>query len=330
MVSRLILGTTISLALVLCPFLVNDTHAKPGKKSSHSAVKASKSSHSVKASRASHYSEGSRARYTSRSYSRRSYSSRSYRHYRGSDDYEPSYESLPSLSPSVPSYSRTAPSYSSTSRYSYDTPKYYRAGVAETGPLMKITPQRDGRFMLEPLGPQKALGPAKPHSTTDRQMAPTRRSGDDYSAVKPDQNSPIYPRWNFPELLLTLAKRYEGGNYRMGANLETSSATDCSGFVQYVCQNFMVDLPRCSSEQAHIGKTVTAQMDFSKMLPGDLLFFSRGGRSVGHVGIYMGNGKMIHASSPRSGIIVTDLQQPYYLNTFVVAKRLFEVNYPTN
>ena len=304
MVSRLILGTTISLALVLCPFLVDDTHAKSSrKKSSYSAVKASRSSYNV---------ERSKPRIVSRSYSRRSYASRSYQRYRSSDDYEPSYSS-------------SAPSYSSY------TPRYYRAGVAETGPLMKITPQRDGRFMLEPMGPQKALGPSKPNSTVDRQVAPTaptRRSGDDYSAVKPNENSPIYPRWNFPELVLTLAKRYEGGNYRRGASLETSSATDCSGFVQYVCQNFMVDLPRTSSEQAHVGKTVTSQMDFSKMLPGDLLFFRRGGGNVGHVGMYMGNGKMIHASSPRSGIIVTNLSEPYYLNTFVVAKRVFEVKYP--
>ena len=304
MVSRLILGTTISLALVLCPFLVDDTHAKSSrKKSSYSAVKASRSSQNV---------ERSRPRIVSRSYSRRSYASRSYQRYRSSEDYEPSYSS-------------SAPSYSSS------TPRYYRAGVAETGPLMKITPQRDGRFMLEPMGPQKALGPSRPNSTIDRQVAPTaptRRSGDDYSAVKPNENSPIYPRWNFPELVLTLAKRYEGGNYRRGASLETSSATDCSGFVQYVCQNFMVDLPRCSIEQAHVGKTVTSQMDFSKMLPGDLLFFRRGGGSVGHVGLYMGNGKMIHASSPRSGIIVTNLNEPYYLNTFVVAKRVFEVKYP--
>ena len=303
MVSRLILGTTISLALVLCPFLVNDTHAKSRKKSSHSA-----SSRSY---------ERSKPRYASHSYSRhsysRSYSSRSYSRYRGDDDYEPSYSR---------SYSSGSPSYSDS------TPRYYRSGIAETGPLMKITPQRDGRFVLEPLGPQKALGPSKPQSTVDRQMVPTRSSRDDHSAVKPDGNAPIYPRWNFPELLLTLAKRYEGGDYRRGANLETSDATDCSGFVQYVCQNFMVDLPRCSSEQANWGKTVTAQMDFSKMLPGDLLFFRRGGGNVGHVGIYMGNGKMIHASSPRSGIIVTDLNQPYYLNTFVVAKRVFQVNYP--
>lgn len=305
MVSRLILGTTISLALVLCPFLVNDTHAKTRKKSSQSAVKSSRSSERC---------ERSRPRY-SHSYSRhsysRSYSSRSYSRYRGDDDYEPSYSQ----------------SYSSSPGYSDYTPRYYRSGIAETGPLMKITPQRDGRFVLEPLGPQKALGPTNPHSTTDRSISPTRKSGDNFAALKPDGTAaPIYPRWNFPELLLTLAKRYEGGDYRRGANLETSSATDCSGFVQYVCQNFMVDLPRCSSEQANWGKTVTSQMDFSKMLPGDLLFFRRGG-NVGHVGIYMGNGKMIHASSPRSGIIVTELNQPYYMNTFVVAKRVFEVSY---
>ena len=85
MVSRLILGTTISLALVLCPFLVDDTHAKSSrKKSSHSAVKASRSSHNV---------ERSKPRIVSRSYSRRSYASRSYQRYRSSDDYEPSYSS---------------------------------------------------------------------------------------------------------------------------------------------------------------------------------------------------------------------------------------------
>ncbi len=297
MVSRLILGTTISLALVLCPFLVNDTHAKPTRKKSPQV--SSKSSRSSQAS--------------SRSSRRSSYRYQTYY----------TYEYVP-----VPSYSRRSMGDSGEPYTAYDRSSYYRAGIAQTGPLMKITPQRDGRFILEPLGPQKGLGNSKNSSTMDRQLAPMRRGGDDYSAAQSSPGTPIAPRWNFAELLLTLAKRYEGHNYRRGANLETSSATDCSGFVQYVCQNFMVELPRTSSEQAHYGKTVTSQMDFSKMLPGDLLFFRRGGRSIGHVGIYMGNGKMIHASSPRSGIIVTDLNQPYYLSTFVVAKRVFEVNYP--
>ena len=303
MVSRLILGTTISLALVLCPFLVNDTHAKTSRKKSTQV--SSKRSSERAGSQSSGRSSSARSSYRYQTYY--------------------TYEYVP-----APSYSRRSSEYDSNPYAGYSRSSYYRAGIAQTGPLMKITPQRDGRFLLEPLGPQKAVGNQKNSSTVDRQLAPMRRGGDDYSAVPPSPASPISPRWNFSELLLTLAKRYEGGNYRRGASLETSAATDCSGFVQYVCQNFMVELPRTSSEQANYGKTVTSQMDFSKMLPGDLLFFRRGGRSIGHVGIYMGNGKMIHASSPRSGIIVTDLNQPYYLSTFVVAKRVFEVNYNTN
>ena len=60
----------------------------------------------------------------------------------------------------------------------------------------------------------------------------------------------------------------------------------------------------------------------------DLLFFRRGGRNVGHAGIYLGEGKMIHASNHRYGVTVTDLRQPYYEGTFEVAKRVFEVKYP--
>ena len=112
-----------------------------------------------------------------------------------------------------------------------------------------------------------------------------------------------------------------------GASLETSSATDCSGFVQFIYHGFKINLPRSSAEQAEVGKVVTRRMDFSKLLPGDLLFFNRGGH-IGHAGIYLGQGKMIHASSPRTGVTVTDLRQPYYEGTFVVAKRVFEVKYP--
>jgi cell wall-associated NlpC family hydrolase len=112
----------------------------------------------------------------------------------------------------------------------------------------------------------------------------------------------------------------------MGASLETSSATDCSGFVQFIYHGFKIDLPRSSAEQAQVGKTVTRRMDFSKMLPGDLLFFRRG-HHVGHAGIYLGSGKMIHASNHRTGVTVTDLREPYYTNTFVVAKRVFVVKY---
>jgi cell wall-associated NlpC family hydrolase len=194
-----------------------------------------------------------------------------------------------------------------------------RRSVSETPPLMKVTPQRDGRFLLEPLTPKKTLStplsqPSKPEVKNDRISSETHK----YNTFEP---------WNFSELILSRANAYKHAPYARGASLENSSATDCSGFVQFIYHGFKIDLPRSSAEQAQVGKVVTREMDFSKLLPGDLLFFRRGG-PVGHAGIYLGEGKMIHASNHRYGVIVTDLRQPYYEGTFEVAKRVFEVKYP--
>jgi cell wall-associated NlpC family hydrolase len=194
-----------------------------------------------------------------------------------------------------------------------------RRAVTETPPLMKVTPQRDGRFLLEPLTPKKTL------NTPLSQPPKPEDKGDRVSSNPPKYNTS--EPWNFSELILTQANAYKHAPYARGASLENGSATDCSGFVQFIYHGFKIDLPRSSAEQAEVGKVVTRQMDFSKLLPGDLLFFRRGG-PVGHAGIYLGEGKMIHASNHRYGVTVTDLRQPYYEGTFEVAKRVFEVKYP--
>jgi cell wall-associated NlpC family hydrolase len=194
-----------------------------------------------------------------------------------------------------------------------------RRAVTETPPLMKVTPQRDGRFLLEPLTPQKTL-------QTPLSQPPTKeQKSDRVSSNSPKYNT--FEPWNFSELILCQANAYKNAPYARGASLANSSATDCSGFVQFIYHGFKIDLPRSSAEQAQVGKVVTRQMDVSKLLPGDLLFFRRGG-PVGHAGIYLGEGKMIHASNHRYGVTVTDLRQPYYEGTFEVAKRVFEVKYP--
>jgi cell wall-associated NlpC family hydrolase len=194
-----------------------------------------------------------------------------------------------------------------------------RRTVTETPPLMKVTPQRDGKFVLEPLTPKKT------QSTPITQPSKQEVKSDRISSNPPKYNTS--EPWNFSELILTQANAYKHAPYARGASLANSSATDCSGFVQFIYHGFKIDLPRSSAEQAQVGKVVTRQMDFSKLLPGDLLFFRRGG-PVGHAGIYLGEGKMIHASNHRYGVTVTDLRQPYYEGTFEVAKRVFEVKYP--
>jgi hypothetical protein len=197
-------------------------------------------------------------------------------------------------------------------------PSYHRGYVAETPPLMKVIPQRDGNFLLEPLTPKKTL--TTPYSE------PYKKSDDDRISSEVRKYNTFEP-WDFRDLVLAMAKAYRHAPYARGCSLETSSATDCSGFVQFIFHGFKINLPRSSAEQAQVGKVVTRRMDFSKLLPGDLLFFRRGGH-VGHAGIYLGEGKMIHASNPRTGVTITDLREPYYQNTFVVAKRVFVVKYP--
>jgi hypothetical protein len=196
----------------------------------------------------------------------------------------------------------------------------YRADIVSTPPLMKVIPQRDGNFLLEPITPKKTSVPL-----TEPSSRPAVKS-DRISSLRHGYNR--FEPWNFSDLVLARAKAYEDAPYRMGGSLEYGNATDCSGFVQFIYHGFKINLPRSSAEQAQVGRVVTRNMDFSKLLPGDLLFFRRGGRSVGHAGIYIGEGKMIHASNHRNGVTVTDLRQPYYEGTFVVAKRVFEVKYP--
>jgi cell wall-associated NlpC family hydrolase len=122
--------------------------------------------------------------------------------------------------------------------------------------------------------------------------------------------------------LLAKACHYLNTPYKRGGSLQRGNATDCSGFVQYIYQSCDVKLPRSSSEQVQEGKVVACTMDFARMIPGDLLFFSLGRRRVGHVGIYLGEGKMIHAADSRHGVVVSDLRQAYYRGKFVVAKRI--------
>ena len=113
--------------------------------------------------------------------------------------------------------------------------------------------------------------------------------------------------------------------YSWGGSLETGGATDCSGFTQYIFRHgFSINLPRSSVEQAHAGRVVTRKMDFSKLLPGDLLLFSDSSRPIGHAGIYLGHGLMVHASSARGKVVITDIREGYYHDNFVVAKRFLK------
>lgn len=99
--------------------------------------------------------------------------------------------------------------------------------------------------------------------------------------------------------IVAYAKQFIGNKYKWGGNSLTDG-TDCSGFTQQVFLHFGISLYRCSYEQVKNGNEVS----FEQLKPGDLIFYYKEdlGR-IGHVALYTGNGKVVHAKSRRSGIV---------------------------
>ena len=121
--------------------------------------------------------------------------------------------------------------------------------------------------------------------------------------------------------LLEDANYFKGGKYVWGGT--TPQGFDCSGYVQYLYKKHHVNLPRTAWAQSKKGLEVTKQ----NLLKGDLLFFltdKKRGIPVTHVGIYIGNGKFIHAASKKKGIIVSPINTGHYAQTFVMAKRVLQ------
>lgn len=92
------------------------------------------------------------------------------------------------------------------------------------------------------------------------------------------------------------AMKFIGNPYVYGGTSLTNGA-DCSGFVQSVYKHFGISLPRHSGDQGKAGRAVDG---LSNAKPGDLVWYS------GHIGIYIGNGKIVHASNPKNGIITSN------------------------
>ena len=103
------------------------------------------------------------------------------------------------------------------------------------------------------------------------------------------------------------AKEFIGNPYVWGGTSLTKGA-DCSGFVMKVFQKYGVKLPRNSRAQANCGTTIKV----AEAKPGDLIFYAKG-KTINHVAIYIGNGQVVHASSPKTGIKISNVsyRSPY-------------------
>ncbi|MEQ8181926.1 MAG: NlpC/P60 family protein [Smithellaceae bacterium] len=137
-----------------------------------------------------------------------------------------------------------------------------------------------------------------------------------------NHNSEVLGKWGSPDerkLFVKVATGFLGAPYRLGGS--TVRGIDCSAFVRKIYQLFDISLPRTAYEQSNVGRSVAK----NELLEGDLVFF-RTKRPVGHVGIYIGNGEFVHASSKDRAVRIDNLDAPYFYNRFVRAVRVKGLN----
>ena len=114
--------------------------------------------------------------------------------------------------------------------------------------------------------------------------------------------------------IVSFALQFEGNPYVWGGTSLTNGA-DCSGFTQSIMANFGISIPRVAADQAYGGRSV----DLGSVQPGDLLFYLDDSGSIGHVALYIGNNQVIHASTPETGIIISDIsyRQAYSAASYI-------------
>lgn len=105
--------------------------------------------------------------------------------------------------------------------------------------------------------------------------------------------------------VVDFALQFVGNPYVWGGTSLTNGA-DCSGFVQSIYKRFGISLPRVAADQANAGTRISVE----EALPGDLIFYAENGY-IYHVVMYIGDGKVVHASSSASGIKVSDLYRAH-------------------
>lgn len=119
------------------------------------------------------------------------------------------------------------------------------------------------------------------------------------------------------------AKNFIGTPYAWGGNSLTNGV-DCSGLVQQIYKHYGINLPRTTYDQIGEGQAVSLK----GLRAGDLVFFdtNKNVKGADHVGIYLGNGKMIHAARPGKPVEIVSITSGYYMDRFMAGRRISGVH----
>ena len=136
-------------------------------------------------------------------------------------------------------------------------------------------------------------------------VAPVRAKAQSPKPFEAFSNSAVAMR----DSVVQMARAQIGKRYKTGG-VSPEKGFDCSGLVQYVLTALNLSVPRTAKQQATQGLAVSK--DTSRLLPGDLLTFGKGKKGVvSHIGIYVGDGRYVHASSVAGKVIESPLDRPF-------------------
>lgn len=192
-------------------------------------------------------------------------------------------------------------------------------------PIPKSAPPEVAKSIPAPktIVPAKTSTPSPTKSTPAKTNTPaattkqvkTQLAKSSSSLTTPSSSTKTTTETSKASAVIATAKQYIGVKYVYGGT--TPSGFDCSGFVQYVFAKHGINLPRVSRDQYKIGTSVS----FINLKAGDLVFFSLAKNGVvDHVGIFVGNGQFINASSSK-GVTIYTLGS-YWQSVFLGAKRI--------
>lgn len=157
-----------------------------------------------------------------------------------------------------------------------------------------------------------------PETNTETQTSAADNNQVEDNAASNETVAPSVPSASSKgEQIVSFAKQYLGYSYVYGGT--TPGGFDCSGFIYYVFNSCGYSISRSLTSQANTGTAVSK----SELQPGDIVFFDNTSNgSLGHVGIYIGNGQMIHAANSKRGVVTDTINSGYYNTYYHSARRV--------
>ena len=191
-------------------------------------------------------------------------------------------------------------------------------GVSKTG-YVSADYVKISTIYEEAVSIEEELDRLEEEAAAARQAAQSNSTNASQSSTGKKENTASTPRTpvsndgSLGSKIASYATKFVGNPYVWGGTSLTKGA-DCSGFTQSVFANFGIRIPRTSRTQASGGRKVS----LNSLQVGDLIFYTKNGQ-INHVAIYIGNGKVISASSPKTGIKITNYnyRQPYKAVSYI-------------